>query len=83
VPTKSSQKKTYVRCAVGFCVGVLLLILLDGPAMSLAALPIGLSIGTALRTWWSEHGWNPGITITEDAPEAEVAQSHHSDADAS
>jgi len=67
-----SSQRIYLFCAVGFAVGILLLVLVDGAALTLAALPLGLSIGIALRTWWTRHGWNPGITITEDVAEGEV-----------
>jgi hypothetical protein len=68
-----SNQRIYLLCAVGFAAGILLLVLLDGAALTLAALPLGLSIGIALRTWWKKHGWNPGITITEDLPEGQEA----------
>lgn len=67
-----SSQRIYLLCAVGFAVGILLLVLLDGAALTLAALPLGLSIGIALRTWWKKHGWSPGITITEDVAEGDA-----------
>ena len=67
-----SNQRIYLLCAVGFAAGILLLVLLDGAALTLAALPLGLSIGIALRTWWKKHGWNPGITITEDVAVGEA-----------
>jgi hypothetical protein len=67
-----SNQRIYLLCAVGFAAGILLLVLLDAAALTLAALPLGLSIGIALRTWWKKQGWNPGITITEDVAEGEA-----------
>lgn len=61
-----TSRTTYLACAAGLCLGIILFIWLDGVAVIFASLPIGLSLGTALRTWWRAHGWNPGITITED-----------------
>jgi ammonia channel protein AmtB len=63
-----SSKQTYLLCAAGFVVGLVLLIVLAGSAVVLGAVPFGLSIGIALRTWWTAHGWNPGITVVEDRP---------------
>jgi hypothetical protein len=67
-----SNQQIYLLCAVGFAAGILLLVLLNGAALTLAALPLGLSIGIALRTWWKKHGRNPGITITEDVAEGKA-----------
>ena len=76
-----SSKRTHLLCSAGLCIGLLLLVLLDGSAMSLAAVPIGLPIGIALRTWWTKHGWNPSITITEDLPDGKVTKSQGRDND--
>ena len=70
--TPRSSQQIYLLCAVGVVAGILLLVFLDGAAISLAGLPLGLSIGIALRTWWKKHGWNPGITITEDVAQGEA-----------
>ena len=67
-----SSRQIYLLCAVGVAAGILQLVFLDGAAISLAGVPLGLSIGIALRTWWKKHGWNPGITITEDAAGGEA-----------
>ena len=67
-----SNERTYLFCAAGFVVGLVLLIVLDGSAVVFASLPLGLSIGIALRTWWTAHGWNPGITVVEDRPDDET-----------
>lgn len=76
-----SSQQIYLLCAVGVAVGILLLVFLDGVAIPLAGLPLGLSLGIALRTWWKKHGWNPGITIREDVAEGEASRDEDHNAD--
>ncbi|WP_156357484.1 hypothetical protein [Frigoribacterium sp. Leaf263] len=76
-----SSQQIYLLCTVGIAAGILLLVFLDGAAITLAGLPLGLSLGIALRTWWKKHGWNPGITITEDVAEGEAPRDEDHSAD--
>ena len=64
----TSTRTTYLLCAVGVVVGVLLLVWLDDSFKLFGAGVFGVSLGRALRLWWKRHGWNPGITVVEDAP---------------
>ena len=64
----TSTRTTYLLCAVGMVAGVLLLVWLDDSFKIFGAGLSGVSLGRALRLWWKRHGWDPGITVVEDAP---------------
>lgn len=65
----TSTRTTYLLCAVGVVVGILLLVGLDDSFKIFAAGLLGVSLGKALRTGWKRHGCDPGITIVVDVPD--------------
>ena len=64
----TSTRTTYLLCAIGVVVGILLLVWLDDSFKIFGAGLLGGSLGRALRLWWKRHGLDPGITVVEDAP---------------